>query len=167
MRLLLLIFVLLGSQLSAQTTLIDRKVEFGILTFDDPNEPLFDGLRHNAIVGNWVEFDLGREGAQNNIDVVPVQVDISNERIEVFIPNETGNGQFWGAKFNGYVLTFPAECTVVEGASLVRAETTLAKMGSDFVTFSGQAVFINLSGLFYKPGDLITVHVDVADCLIG
>ena len=47
------------------------------------------------MVGDGVEFGLGPEGAQNGLDVVPVEIEILPRRIEISYPPEAGAGSFW------------------------------------------------------------------------
>ena len=142
-----------------------RSVTFNILTYDHPELPLFDGKRHPAIVGDGVEFGLGPEGAQNGIDVVPVQIDVSARRIE-FSYAATLPGGFMAAEFNGYVLRFPTECVLLTGAALVPEGTTLGLKPED-LRVEPQALYLNVAGLTFDREDRITVAVDVMDCPIG
>lgn len=142
-----------------------RSVTFNILTYDDPDQPLFDGIRHPALVGDGVEYGLGPEGAQNGIDVVPVLIDVSARRIE-FSYAATPPSSFMRAEFNGYVLRFPTECLLLTGAALIPDATTLELEPED-LRVEPQALFVNVSGLTFDREDRITVAVDVMDCPIG
>ena len=142
-----------------------RSVSFNILTYDDPEQPLFDGIRHPAIVGDGVEYGLGPEGAQNGIDVVPVLIDVSARRIE-FSYAATPPSGFMTAEFNGYVLRFPTECVLLTGAALIPESTTLS-LGPEDLRVEPQALYLNVSGLTFDREDRITVAVDVMDCPIG
>lgn len=163
----LLVLACLAGPLAAlgEPTLFGRGVTFRILTYDDRDHPLYVGRLHRAEVTRSVEFGLGREGEQNELDVVPVQVDISATRIEVRYVNAEP-GELAEAVFNGYVLAFDTECLLFQGARVDRVFSNLP-MTADRVTSDGGTLYLDVSGLSYDRRSRFAVDFDVADCAIG
>ncbi len=154
--------VLLSAQAVADDTLWGRTVSFGVLAYNDPETPLFKGIRHKAVVGEGHEFDLRPEGPQNAIDVIPVTVDITSQRVEVhFYPSAPGWA--YDSKFNGYVLSFDTECTLFHGAEVDR-EFSNMDLAEDAVFFEKGALFINASGLYHDRNSRFAVNLVVGDC---
>ena len=104
---------------------------------------------------------MAREG-RAGLDVVPVLIDVSRNRIRF---SYAGNppGFFADAQFNGYVLQFLTECTLILGAS-VEAKGTTLPLDNKALTIDPQSLGINVAGHAYGPDDTITVNLDVADC---
>jgi hypothetical protein len=143
-------------------TLTGRIVTFRVLAYDDPAKPLFDGHGQTVKVSDVVEFGLGPEGAQNGLDVIPVQVNISDRRIEVLYEGADEAAPL-RARFNGYVLSFDTDCVLFEGARVDPAATTVALSDSD-VTWDRGTLFINVVGARYVTGSRFAVDLDVTDC---
>ena len=143
-------------------TLTGRIVTFRVLAYDDAAAPLFDGRGQTVKVSDAVEFGLGPEGAQNGLDVIPVQVNISDSRIEVRFdgPDETAPLQ---ARFNGYVLSFDTECVLFQGATIDAAASNVALTDAD-VTWDRGVLYINVAGRPYVTGSRFAVDLDVTDC---
>ncbi|NEX46208.1 hypothetical protein [Pseudotabrizicola algicola] len=115
-------------------------------------------------VGGLVEFALLPEGGNSALDVVPVEVDISANRIEFTYGEE--EGWFWEAPFNGYVLRFEVECALFEGFAIDPAFTTLP-VTPEHIRTEGGALFINVAGMDYGPESRLALDFQVSDCLLG
>lgn len=160
-----LVMGLFGAPVLAETTLWGRTVSFGVLAYDDPKHPLFVGLRHKAVVGDGSEFDLRPEGAQNNIDVIPVEIDITAERVEVrFYPAQPG--WTYDSAFNGYVLSFDTECTLFHGAEIDRAFSNM-ELAEDAIFFERGRLYINARDLFHDRDSRFAINLVVGDCPVS
>ena len=165
MRRLILIFALVAAApVFAGGTLEGRLVTMNVATWDDPAAPLFESLGKTVKVGQGVEFGMGPEGHNLGFDVVPVQVEITPTRIELSYPEGTGN--FWSAAFNGYVLRFKGDCVVFTQARIDPAETTMP-INPGAVYRSGNALYINVSGLDYGPDAKLALDLAVTDCPVS
>jgi len=140
-------------------TLEGRLVTFTVETWDDREAPLLAARGRTVTVGQGVEFGLDREGTTGGLDVVPVDVEIGPTRIE--LSYHQGIGRFFDAKFNGYVLRFETECALFENVSVDTAASTLKV--TDVWAEVG-ALYINVSGLGYRPGATLALDIEVADC---
>jgi hypothetical protein len=140
-------------------TLEGRLVTFTVETWDQRDQPYLAARGRTVMVGDGVEFGLGPEGFTGGLDVVPVSVEIGPTRIELSYP--VGPGQFYAAKFNGYVLRFETECALFEGVTIDRAASTLPV--TEIWAETG-ALYINVSGLDYGPEATLALDVKVADC---
>lgn len=143
-------------------TLDGRIVTFRVLAYDDPALPLFDGQGQTVEVSDVVEFGLGPEGEQNGLDVIPVQVNISDRRVEVLYEGPVEATPL-RARFNGYVLSFDTDCVLFEGARVDPAATTVALSDAD-ITWDKGTLFINVVGARYVNGSRFAVDLDVTDC---
>jgi hypothetical protein len=157
-----LALLLMAGPAMAEGTLQGRLVNFSVLVYDDPAQPIFVGQGQTVQVGQGVEFGLDREGAQNGVDVVPVAVDIGPTRIEVeFLPGLEGD--LLTAKFNGYVLQFASDCALFEKVGIDRDFTTMAMADAD-IRAEVSTLFINMSGKTFVPGQRFGLDVAVGDC---
>ncbi len=154
--------IAVASQASAEGTLAGRIVTFRVLAYDDPATPLFDGRGETVRVSDAVEFGLRSEGSQNGLDVIPVEVNISERRVEVRYegPDEVAPLR---AAFNGYVLSFATDCVLFQGAKVDPAATDIGLTDRD-VTWDRGTLKINMSGLRYLTGSHFAVDLDVTDC---
>ena len=136
-------------------------VRFSVLAYDDPDAPIFVGQGVTVVVGAGVEFGLGREGAQEGVDVAPVTVDIGARRIEVRYHPPAG----WllAAKFNGYILEFVSDCALFDRVTIDRATSNLP-LAEDAITVKGDTLYINVQGLRYTADSQFALNLDVADC---
>lgn len=134
-------------------------------TWDDPSAPYLQSRDYAGAVGAGVEFGVEWEGSLG-LAVVPVDVDVSDGRIDLDYARALGEGRFTQAEFNGYVLSFPVECTLLLGAELDLAATT-GSLRKAKVIVEPQALRIDLGGLPHGPGDRLGVLLDVADCPIS
>lgn len=149
----------------ADETLWGRTVTFGVLAYNDADAPLYVGIRHKAVVGEGPEFDLRPEGIQNDIDVIPVQVEITETRVEVrFFP--AFPGWTFGSAFNGYVLSFDTECTLFHGAEVDRDFSNMA-LADDAIFFEQGRLFINARDLFHDRDSRFAVNLAVGDCPVS
>ncbi|MEO8531088.1 MAG: hypothetical protein ABI459_07680 [Deltaproteobacteria bacterium] len=139
-----------------------RTVTFRVLAFDDPANPLFIGQGRTVQIGKGVEFGLSKEGSQNDVDVVPVEVNISDTRIELDYAN-THKGKFLAATFNGYELTFPTQCALIMSASIDGGATNLP-LDSSALTFEPGRLLINVEGLSHSQTSQMAIDVEVGDC---
>ncbi|WP_395543025.1 hypothetical protein [Neotabrizicola sp. sgz301269] len=148
---------------AAAGTLEGRLVTFTVMTWDDPAQPYLQARGKTVTVGEGVEFGLGPEGLTGGLDVVPVEVEIAPQRVEITYPIVAGQGQFYTAGFNGYVLRFETECALFAGYRLDEAFTTLPVKNADIFTDKG-ALYINVSGMTYGPEARLAIDLDVTDC---
>lgn len=160
-----MIWLVLASPACAQGTLEGRVVTFSVLTYDDPDRPIFVGQGQTVQVGQGVEFGLQTEGAQNGVDVAPVSVDIGPTRVEVRFDQGIG-GQLLTARFNGYVLRFEGDCALFAGVRIDGPNTTIPLAPDDITTDRG-ALFINVSGLLFDNQSRFALEVEVADCPVS
>ena len=145
-------------------TLDGRLVTFTTMTWDDPAAPVFEGPSKTVTVGKGVEFGLESDQIINGLELVPVQVEIQPQRVEMTYPK--GMGNFYEAPFNGYVLRFDTECALFSGWAVDREFTTLPITDSDIFTDRG-ALYINVSGMSDGPEERLAVDLDVTDCPIS
>lgn len=148
---------------AAAGTLEGRLVTFTVMTWDDPAQPYLQARGKTVTVGQGVEFGLGPEGLTGGLDVVPVEVEIQPQRVEITYPEAAGAGAFYEAGFNGYVLRFETECALFAGWRIDRDATTLAVDEDDIFTDRG-ALYINVSGLHYDDQARLALDLDVTDC---
>jgi hypothetical protein len=156
-----LVFLLLATPALADSTLRDRIVTFSVLTYDDPLKPLFEGAGETVTVGDGVEFGLGPTGAQNGLDVAPMRVDISPQRIEVQFTQPMG--LLLDATFNGYVLAFATDCALFDDAHVDVAATNMA-ITDDNIAVHGGTLYINVAGLPFTNQSRFAIDLAVADC---
>jgi hypothetical protein len=140
-------------------TLEGRLVTFTVETWNDRAAPFLQARGRTVTVGQGVEFGLEPEGFSGGLDVVPVTVEIGPSRIELSYPK--GVGQFFTAKFNGYVLRFETDCALFETVAIDPKATTMKV--TDIWTEKG-ALYVNVSGLAYGPGATLALDLEVADC---
>ena len=145
-------------------TLEGRQVTFFPMTWDDPAFPVFEEPGKTVTVGKGVEFGLESDRIINGLQLVPVQVEIKPQRVEVTYPK--GVGTFYDAPFNGYVLRFDTECALFAGWKLDSDFTTLPVKDSDIFT-DGGALYINVAGMAFGPDERLAVDLDVTDCPIS
>lgn len=143
-------------------TLEGRPVTFLVMAWDDPALPFLEAPGHTVVVGDGVEFDFAPEGIYSGLQVVPMQVEIGPQRVEITYP-DSGGGWFYDSAFNGYVLRFETDCALFSGWKLDRDFTTLPIKDSDIFTDRG-ALYINVSGMTYGPEARVAVDLDVMDC---
>jgi hypothetical protein len=154
--------LLLATPALADGTLEGRVVTFSVLTYDDPEMPIFVGRGQTVQVGRGVEFGLGPEGAQNGVDVAPVTVDIGPTRVEVRFDQGVG-GQLLTARFNGYVLRFEADCALFKGVRIDPVVTNIPLL-SDAITTETGTLYVNVAGLRYTRESRFALDIDVTDC---
>lgn len=147
---------------NAESSLIGRDVSLSILTYDIREKPLFAGEPHSVIVGDGIEFGLNYEGAQNDLDVVPLMIDISKSRIELNY-SVAEPGYFFGAIFNGYVLSFNTDCVLFQRAE-VDTEHTNMPIDNDRISFDRGILYINVSDISFDRNSKFAVDIEVADC---
>lgn len=141
-----------------------RTVLLRVEAWDDPARPLLVSRDYVAVVGPGPEFALGPEAGQA-LPIPPVAVDLGPDRIDLrYLGQE--EGFFDAARFNGFVLTFPADCALFEGAALDPAATSPRIAGAR-VEVRPQAVRVHVGGLDYGPGDRLGLLLDVTDCVLS
>ncbi|MEZ5798025.1 MAG: hypothetical protein R3D63_11420 [Paracoccaceae bacterium] len=145
----------------AAGTLEGRQVTFTVMTWDDPDRPYLQARGRTVTVGSGVEFGLEPEGLTGGLEIVPVEVQIGPSRVELSYPR--GEGYFYTAGFNGYVLRFDTECALFSGWALDHDFTTMPVKDADIFTEKG-ALYINVSGLGYGPEARLAVDLEVTDC---
>lgn len=146
-------------------TLKGRLVTMNVETYDVDGTPIFISKGRSIRVGDYVEFDLLPENGFTGLDVVPVRIEISDDRIE-FSYGEMQGWFYQPAKFNGYVLRFEAECALFESAQIDQAFTTFP-LNEDAIAIDGGALSINVVGLPFGPIFKFALDVKVSDCLLG
>lgn len=151
----------LAGPAQAEAGLLGRSVVFSVETWDDPSAPFLQSSAYRAVVGPGPEFGLAPE-TNGDLYVVPVLIDISDDRIDISFKNIPA-GTFFDAAFNGYVLTFETDCVLFESAILDDKATTLP-VTKDAVEVTPQAVRVNVTGLSHTPESTIGVRLDVQDC---
>ena len=141
-----------------------RAVLFRAEVLDAVGSAVFASSDYAGRVGAGPEFGMLAE-ATAGFAVVPVTVDLAADRIDLSYAG-TVPGAFTAAPFNGYVLTFPAECTLLTGAAVDAAATTLP-LTDAALTVEPQALRIDVAGLRHGPADRIGIRLTVTDCLLG
>lgn len=141
-----------------------RIVTLNTETTNEDGTVVFTSRGRTVTVGGLVEFALLPEGGFNGFDVVPVEVDISANRIEFSYGND--RGQFWDAPFNGYVLRFEVECALFEAFAIDEAFTTMP-VTRDHIRTEGGALFIDVADMDYGPEARLALDFRVSDCLLG
>lgn len=153
--------LLLSALPSAAGTLDGRVVTLHVMTWDDPANPWFGSRGRTVTVGSGLEFGMGPEYRTPDFDVVPVQVDIGPTRIAFSYPQ--GQGRFWPAAFNGYVLRFETDCALFDGWKVDAAATTMPVADADIFADRG-ALYINVQGREYGPDARLAIDLSVTDC---
>ena len=161
MRPLALALALCGAPALADSGLLGRSVVFSVETWDDPATPYLQSSAYRATVGPGPEFGLAPE-TNGQLFVVPVLIDIGADRIDISFKN-IDPGYFYDAEFNGYILTFEADCVLFTRAILDDKATTLP-LEKDAVEVTPQAVRVNVAGLYHDETTTIGVELDVQDC---
>lgn len=141
--------------------LLDRQVQFNVVTLRDTDWPEERSADYIATVGKGAEFTLGPEGI-GGLNIVPVDIDVSDRAIH-FNYSANAPGRFMGGQFNGYVLTFLTDCVLIEGATIIPSQTTFP-LTDDDLTISPGALAINMAGLAFDAEDRLAIAVDVGDC---
>ncbi|MGL6209086.1 MAG: hypothetical protein ACRC14_04560 [Paracoccaceae bacterium] len=145
-------------------TLEGRIVTLNVMTTDTTGAVVFESRGRTVTVGAGVEFDMGPEHLREDLDVVPVQVEIGPQRI-AFSYGE-GQGSFFQADFNGYVLRFATECALFEAVQIDQRATTMAVDLKD-VRVEGGALFVNVAGREFGPDATLALDFVIGDCVIG
>ncbi len=156
--------LLVSGPLAAQmgATLMGRIVTLKVMTYDNPAEPIFEGRPHANRVTDDVEFGLKTEGTQNNVDVVPILIDIAASRI-TFDYSTAEPGELAEANFNGYVLDFGGTCDLFWGARVDRDFSTLP-MTDNRIFFVGGVLYVNVSALRFDRGSRFAIDLDLSGC---
>jgi hypothetical protein len=144
----------------AEPTLNGRIVTFQVLAYDNPAMPIYAGPKTTVVVTEGVEFGLTPQGG-GGVDVVPAIVDIGPSRISV--RTTEGPGQFLQAAFNGYVLEFATDCVLFNAVAIDRKGTSYPIKQTD-VLVEGGVLRVNVAGMEYDIGSLVTLNLQVADC---
>lgn len=147
----------------ADGSLFDRSVSFQVQTYDDAEKPLFMGKVHQSRVSDAIEFGLVEEGRQNNLDVIPVLVDVSADRIEL-VYSIAAPSQMAEARFNGYVMTFGAESCALFVSATVDTDFTNLPFSDDRVIVRNNTLMLNVAGLGIDRPHKIAVDFTLADC---
>jgi len=145
-------------------TLEGRIVTLNVETWDNPAAPIFASRGQTVTVGPGIEFGMGPEFLRPDFDVVPVQVEIGPSRIAFSYGD--GEGGFFDAAFNGYVLRFATDCALFEAVSIDAAATTMPVTMADIRT-EGGALFVNVAGRRYGPEVTLVLDFVVGECLLG
>ncbi|MGB4826163.1 MAG: hypothetical protein WBP18_02625 [Paracoccaceae bacterium] len=154
-------FASIGGAGAGAGTLEGRLVTFSSRVWGDTGFPDDEAHGKTVMVGEGVEFGLEPEEISGGLVVVPVQVEIKPQRVELTYP--LGSGNFYTAPFNGYELRFETECALFAGWTLDRDFTTMPIKPEDIFTEKG-ALFINVSGMSYGPDARLAIDLDVTDC---
>lgn len=149
---------------AADGGLLGRSVVFSVETWDDPEAPYLQSSAYRAVVGPGPEFGLAPE-SNGELFVVPVLIDIADDRIDISFKNVPA-GTFFDAAFNGYVLTFETDCVLFRSAILDTKATTLP-IGKEAITVTPQSVRVNVPGLSHDENSTIGVRLDIEDCPVS
>jgi hypothetical protein len=147
---------------NAKPSLMGRTVEFSVQTYDDPENPYFAGQVHSTVVSEGIEFGLGREGIQNELDVVPVLVNIGKSSVEISY-SISDPGELASAKFNGYIINFITECELL-GRARIDPTVTNVEIDNKRISNDGTTLSVDVSGLRYNRESRISVSLEVQDC---
>lgn len=157
--------LLLAAPVAAQG-LDGRTVLFRAETWDDPDAPYLRGSDYVGRVGKGPEFGMVRElNPDGSLGVVPVVIDVADGRVDFSYPGQLPS-EFYEAAFNGYVLTFPTECTLIRGARIDPGATTLPLEDTDLI-LTPQSLSLNVAGHPFDETTRIGVVIDVGDCPIS
>ena len=151
-----------ASQAWAEATLLGREVSLQVVTFDDPNAPIFESDVKWAATSNEIEFGLQRTKSPEDIDVIPVLIDVQSTHI-TFNYNTAVPGELYPAKFNGYIIDFHAGCDLVTGASLDTSDTTLP-IGDDALFWDKDRLYVNVQGQSFNRKSRIAIDLEINDC---
>ena len=153
----------IGTAATAEVSLLGQEVTVQVQTYDDLSTPLFWGTQHAAIVESGVEFDLQREGIQNDMDVVPIEIDIGANRIDLRYVFDS-DLQLVASQFNGYIFDFgEGACITVEEARVDEGSTTLT-FTDDRVSVTDNTVALNISGVTFGRDSQIGVDLRLKEC---
>ncbi|MCB1495353.1 MAG: hypothetical protein KDJ86_06185 [Bauldia sp.] len=160
----LAVLTLAAAPLAAQMgpSLMGRTVTLKVLTYDDRNAPLYESASHSAKVTDATEFGLRREGVQNDIDVVPILIDVEASRIE-FDYSIAEPGELAEAKFNGYVLDFGGDCNLFWGARVDRDFSTFP-MTENRIFFDKGTLYVDVSGMTFDRESRFAIDLDLSGC---
>lgn len=162
MRLSAIALALLPGLATADTPgLWGRTVQFNVMVWDDPDQPISHSRDFIATVGQGVEFDLGPVPAPP-FTLVPVKIDVTANTIR-FDYRGNPDGGFADAVFNGFVLSFVADCVLIAGAQ-INAKGTTFPLTNDDLLIEPQRLGVNVAGLPYGPKDMLTIDVETTDC---
>lgn len=146
----------------ADPSLAGRTVEFSVQAYNDPENPFFSGRTHRAVVTDGIEFGLGREGTQNDLDVVPVLVNIDENGIEISY-SIADPGALASARFNGYIIRFLTKCELLDGARINQSGTNV-EIDDKRISNDATTIMVNVSGIWYNRDSRIAVDLKVRDC---
>lgn len=142
--------------------LTGQEVTFRVETWDDPEKPLFVSKTQTATVTAKPEFGLRYEREVNEMDVVPMRVDVGESRVE-FTYTEDFDNELYKARFNGYVLTFDGPCMFVIKAR-VDQDFTNIPLDNKRVRTTGRGFTVNVAGLVFRPGTRFAVDLRLSPC---
>ncbi|MCB1485900.1 MAG: hypothetical protein KDJ88_00415 [Bauldia sp.] len=145
-----------------EPTLMGRTVTLRVLTFNDRNKPLYESASHSTKVTDATEFGLQREGVQNDIDVVPILIDVEASRIE-FDYSIAEPGDLAEARFNGYVLDFGGDCNLFWAARVDRDFSTFP-MTENRIFFELGTLYVDVSGMSFDRGSKFAIDLDLSGC---
>ncbi|QQA42397.1 hypothetical protein [Pelagovum pacificum] len=157
---------LAATPLAAQDEgLTGRAVSFGVLLYEDGKEdkPIFQGERHEAVVGDHVEYGLGDEPPQNGWGVIPAVIDISASRVEISYPDWSYSDTFPDVGFNGYVLDFLVDCVLFDSATIDKQASTGTLTDKD-VFVRDARLYVDVGGQTYGPDETFVIELEVMDC---
>ena len=161
-RFLLLGLIVWANSAQAEPTLMGRDVTLSVQTYNDPADMIFRGADHRSKVVEGLEFGLGREGVQNDIDVVPILIDISAERVEISY-SIADPSELMKARFNGYVLTFGPGCGQITKGR-VDTEFTNIQFDDKRVSVRDGVLMLNVSTLTTDQSSRLAVDLTLSDC---
>ena len=146
----------------AEGSLLGLPVTLQVQTYDTPDEMIFESGIVDAVVSNEREFSIGPGQSQQKLDVVPITLDITENRVKIAytVPSI---GELYKARFNGYVLTFTSTCQALVSARLA-PEISDLHMSNKRIRVDGNSLLINVSGMTYLPNSKIGIDIEVADC---
>lgn len=155
---------MVGAQLAlaAEGSLMGRAIEMRVVTYDDPAAPHFQGKWHRSKVTEGIEFGLGNEGQQNDVDVVPLLIDISDARVEIRYSIAPAS-EMMRARFNGYELVFSPGCGDLERGRVDREFTNLP-FDNKRVEIRDGRLYLDVSALKIDPTHKLAVDLSLSGC---
>ncbi len=157
---LLFCLALVASPAGAQG-LMGRDFTFQIETYDNPAVMLYQSQIYEATVGDAVELGLQEEG-KRDIDLVPVIVDVSADRI-LLDYRAAEPGGFYKARFNGYIIDLAPGCPEISAARIDPAGTTLG-IGNKRVRVVDGRLMINVSDLSQDRDSRLAIDLTLTPC---
>jgi len=130
-----------------------------------PQRPITAPLQ--ITVSNAVEVGPGSFSVNPGKNIIEHSFDISADSIFYEVSPTEGSGRFGTATFNGYVINDVADALPdFTNVTIDPTNNTLGLQTSD-VTFTENAIYIDVAGLSYAPGKTFELDIDFAEITTG